>query len=360
MIFVLLAAAGAALQRPSRAVLYIDPCKDALTEVSAVQAAMTQHGVHIVPLWSEAMADEMSRSGHSQRLSSFYSDATHRAPAAGDECRWAEEHLDGMHLEAVLCGSDGGLACAERLQHILIPERSNGIDPARRDKYLMNEKCRAAGIAVAAQSAPETWEAAAAFLTQQQEQQTQQQLRAVLKPRRGQASVGVRVAHSLDEARDIYRVLSRSLVSIDTSEVAEARAVVVQVIASNCLELPLIAYDELSLRGGRTGDCLYSLESPLIASNCAVVVQVIASIATDGLGVPLMATDGLGLPTVCLFWPARLWWQELLDGDEWVVDTVSCKGEHKVVALWRYAERLSASEYVWIASLMAVECINCT
>jgi hypothetical protein len=48
----------------------------------------------------------------------------------------------------------------------------------------------------------------------------------------------VRVAHSLDEARDIYRVLSRSLVSIDTSEVAEARAVVVQVIASipsNCL-----------------------------------------------------------------------------------------------------------------------------
>ena len=249
MIFVLLAAAGAALQRPSRAVLYIDPCKDALTEVSAVQAAMTQHGVHIVPLWSEAMADEMSRSGHSQRLSSFYSDATHRAPAAGDECRWAEEHLDGMHLEAVLCGSDGGLACAERLQHILIPERSNGIEPARRDKYLMNEKCRAAGIAVAAQSAPETWEAVAAFLTQQQAQQTQQvqqsqqQLRAVLKPRRGQASVGVRVAHSLDEARDIYRVLSRSLVSIDTSEVAEARAVVVQVIASDCYGLPRSATD---------------------------------------------------------------------------------------------------------------------
>ena len=83
-------------------------------------------------------------------------------------------------------------------------------------------------------------------------------------------------------------------------------------------------------------------------------------IATDGLGVPLMATDGLRLPTLCLCWPAWWWWQELLDGDEWVVDTVSRQGEHKVVALWRYAERLSASEYVWIASLMAVECINCT
>ena len=74
-------------------------------------------------------------------------------------------------------------------------------------------------------------------------QQTQQQLRAVLKPRRGQASVGVRVAHSLDEAREIYRVLSRALVSIDTSEVAEARAVVVQVIASDCYGLPRSATD---------------------------------------------------------------------------------------------------------------------
>ena len=31
--------------------------------------------------------------------------------------------------------------------------------------------------------------------------------------------------------------------------------------------------------------------------------------------------------------------QEYLEGDEWVVDTVSRAGEHKVVALWKYDKR---------------------
>jgi len=220
-----------------RVVLYVDPCKDALTEVCAVQEALERHGTQVMPLWSEAMADELV-SGESgdvqakQRWPSFFSDSMQRAPAEGEELSWAAQHLDGLQLEAVLCGSDGGLSCAERLQHVLIPARSNGIVPARRDKFEMNERCRAAGLAVVEQAAPSSWEMAEGFLRERLRlsDEPSNTAAAVIKPRRGQASVGVRVARSLAEAETLFGVLSRSLVSIDTSEGSIGRAGVVQAL----------------------------------------------------------------------------------------------------------------------------------
>ena len=68
------------------------------------------------------------------------------APAAGQEQAWADELPDDVEIAGVLCGSDGGLADAERLQHALVPQCSNGINTARRDKYLMLETMRSAGL----------------------------------------------------------------------------------------------------------------------------------------------------------------------------------------------------------------------
>ena len=225
-----------------RMVLFVDPCtEDALTEVTVLNAACAHYGAAVIPVWSNAMSEATK----DEELH----DALLDAPAAGDELRWASEIFNGASLEAVLCGSDGGLACAERLQHVLMPSKSNDIDAARRDKFLVNQACGEAGLAVAAQAAPCTWEAAAAFL----ETQT---LPAVLKPRRGTASVGVFKVNSIEQAKEIYGILSRTVVSIDSSELGDG------------------------------------------------IVNCVA--------------------------------QELLEGDEWIVDTVSADGEHKVVALWRY------------------------
>ena len=233
--------------QPRRIVLFVDPCnEDARVEVSAFHAAAERCSAEVFAVTSDAMADALKEGGRDNG-------GILRAPAAGDEIDWAAHILgDGAKIEAVLCGSDGGLACAERLQHTLLPQCSNGIDPARRDKYLANERLRRARMAVAAQAVPKDWQSAEDFLTKLV---SDDGLLAVLKPRRGTASVGVFVARSMEQAREIYTVLSNSLVSIDTSE--------------------------------------------LQASNQVVV-------------------------------------QELLDGDEWIVDTVSRGGEHKVVALWRY------------------------
>lgn len=233
------------------AVLYVDPCNgDGLVEVSAYTSAVEECGATVIPMWSAAMAARMTDAEKG--------DGVYCAPAAGEELAWASEHLDGLSLKAVLCGSDGGLACAERLQHVLLPARSNGIDAGRRDKFSANEQLRSNGLPIARQAAPASWEAAKEFLEQLQQEQAAAgvgELRAVLKPRRGTASKGVFVARSLGAARDQFGVLSRSHVCIDTSEVD---------------------------------------------SDSRVVVQ------------------------------------ELLDGDEWIVDSVSRDGEHKIVALWRY------------------------
>ena len=79
-----------------------------------------------------------------------------RAPSADDDVpTWASLLLDGDDADVlgVMCASDAGLATArERWQHALVERRSRGVEPARRDKYLMHEAVRAAGLAAAAQA----------------------------------------------------------------------------------------------------------------------------------------------------------------------------------------------------------------
>ena len=251
-----LAAAAAPVdsERGRRVLLYVDPQPDYQegAEFTAVAAAVEAGGagVSCEYVYSESTADMLTRKGLDVA-------SAMRAPDDGDEAAWAARTLgEAREVVGVVCGSDGGLALAERLQHILVPSRSNGIVSARRDKYSMNEALRAAGLPVAAQAAPTSWEDAEAFLRSLPH--GEDGFRAVLKPRRGTGSVGVFLASSMDEARQIYS----------------------------------------------------SLDS------LATVVQQFLDRSRDSSG-------------GCVV-------QECLDGDEWIVDSVSADGEHKVLALWRY------------------------
>jgi hypothetical protein len=217
-----------------KVLLYVDvPSTNEGAEAAAVLAALDAFSsVRCVYVWSAPTVALLSEQGV-EGLSET------RVPDAGDEHAWAATLGDG-EICGVICGSDAGLAAAERLQHVLVPSRSNGILLARRDKYLMNEALRAAGLAVAAQAAPATWEEAASFLERLRAERGADGFRAVLKPRRGTASVGVFLVSGLDEARGIFEVLSERAVSSDASE-----------IESGCVVQECLDGDEWSERGTR-------------------------------------------------------------------------------------------------------------
>ena len=254
-----LAAAGTTAAR-SRAFLYIDPCQ----ERHHVLPACEERGVACVLLHSTAAAATILSDSNMDAGAAMEADdngeslrervGANTVPSAGSELLWARDRLPAdVEIVGVLCGSDGGLADAERLQHVLIPHRSNGLLPARRDKYLMCEAVRAAGLSAPAQCSPGTWTELRRFLREEHKRYP-----IVLKPRRGQASVLVGLAHDEAQAQHMDAILRAPTchASIDTSETA-------------------------------AGD-----------------LNVVA--------------------------------QEYLDGDEFVVDTVSSAGEHKALAIWRY------------------------
>jgi len=147
---------------PGRVLLYVDPGgphEGAETAAVFTAAELRSAGItrtSIIELYSAETADALCRhydgdAGAIQRVRAM------QAPAPGCELQWAQLELGGAELMGVLCGSDGGLASAERLQHVLVPARSNGIVPARRDKCDMNAACRAAGMRVAAQATADGW-----------------------------------------------------------------------------------------------------------------------------------------------------------------------------------------------------------
>lgn len=230
----------------SRAIiLYVDPTG---YERGRVLETCAARHFHVVEVFSPPFASRFS--GEVEGVLA--------APAAGEECTWAET-LTGRRgrIVAVCCGSDDGLATAERLAAALTPRCSNGINVARRDKYLMHEALRAAGLRAAQQRVVSCWE-------EEGEPFVRELLAAplergvVCKPRRGQASIRVGLADSVATAGRQCRALLAAPVAL--------------------------------LRGD----------------------------------------DEAGSPSVLL--------QEELRGREWVVDSVSRDGEHKVVALWRYSK----------------------
>ena len=238
---------------PQRILLYVDPTEERQHVLPSLEA----RGVECVLLHSNAAAAKIIEQVPEDNQEIIERVKSNEAPIPGTEHEWVADELpDGVEIVGVLCGSDGGLADAERLQDTLVPKRSNGINVARRDKYLMLEAMRSAGLGAPKQATPASWEQTETFVGS-----SSLSYPIVLKPRRGQASVLVGLARDADEAKRMDTALRDPTchASIDTSE--------------------------------------------LPAGDNNVLVQ------------------------------------EYLKGEEWVVDTVSRNGEHKVLAIWKYDKR---------------------
>ncbi|CAI5705883.1 hypothetical protein KXD40_009532 [Peronospora effusa] len=175
---------------------------------------------------------------------------------------------------AVLAGAEIGVKLSDALTDA-IGLKGNPMEHshARRDKYLMGETLRTAGLRALRQAKANTWAEAEAFIMQD------------LKP-------------------EPFQVVLRSLESAGTKDVVL---------------------------------CL-SLEE--------------AKRTFDGI---LGKTNGLGLQNDAVLL------QEYLEGDEYVVDTVSRNGEHKVTAIWKYDKRRvndAASVYFGLSLVPAEGVVN--
>ena len=197
---------------PQRILLYVDPTEERQHVLPSLEA----RGVECVLLHSNAAAAKIIEQVPEDNQEIIERVKSNEAPIPGTEHEWlAEELPDGVEIVGVLCGSDGGLADAERLQDTLVPKRSNGINVARRDKYLMLEAMRSAGLGAPKQATPASWEQTETFVGS-----SSLSYPIVLKPRRGQASVLVGLARDADEAKRMDTALRDPTchASIDTSE----------------------------------------------------------------------------------------------------------------------------------------------
>ena len=233
-----------------RCIIYVDPCTGDVHDdrLNLVRESCEIAGVQVVSVWSAGYARMLCA-----RLDTAADEADNiwaaLEPVSGQEAAWAEK-LQGMRVMDVLCGSDAGLECSERLLHALVPARSNGLLRARRDKFFMNEALCQCGLDTAKQASASEWSEAAIFL-----ERLPRPLAAVLKPRRGSASLRVGLARSVEEAACCFEAVLATPSTLDESTSADVSAVLLQ---------------------------------------------------------------------------------EYLVGEEWIVDTMSRDGEHKVVAIWRY------------------------
>ncbi|CAM9721217.1 unnamed protein product [Discosporangium mesarthrocarpum] len=210
-----------------------------------------------------------------------------RVPSPGREAEWAAELP--FPIVAVLCESDAGLATAERLSSALLGSRFGGVEEARRNKFLMNEAVRSKGLTAARQATTGDWGEAQAF---------------------------------------IQSILNTSSSSSDSGGNRGG-----QTQPGTCADvrgaIPVVVKP---LRGcGSGGVCLcHGMEEAKKAF-------------LEVLGAPKYGSPGEFNTEVLV--------QEFLQGTEFVVDTVSREGEHKIMAIWRYDKRpVNGAPFVYFAT----------
>ncbi|EQC37912.1 hypothetical protein SDRG_04930 [Saprolegnia diclina VS20] len=155
------------------------------------------------------------------------------------------------NIIAVLPGAETGVLLADELGTLLNLTRNKMEHTlARRDKYLMGETLRDAGVRAVQQAKCTTWAQVKAFI----DRLAMETFEVVLKPVNSAGTEDVTLCLSLDEAKDTFHTI-------------------------------------------------------------------------------LGKINGLGLTNEAVLV------QEFLEGDEYVIDTVSCNGKHKVTAIWKYDKR---------------------
>ncbi|CAN0350744.1 unnamed protein product [Pylaiella littoralis] len=293
-------------EAPPAGVIVVDPFCDYLGKRCI--AILEEAGYAVVQVLSDHLVSTLD----SDSAQGF------RPPKPGKEADWAS--WLPFPVVAVICESDAGLANAERLQAALLGPRFGGINDARRDKFLMNEAVRGAGLAAARQIKTGDRSKVREFLAT---------VTATPSPS-GQSSVVVAAdsddGHRQAEGDQVSGENSGNVLSgahgLGTSTATPTKGTKggerEERDAVPCLDGVLSVVKPA--RGCASG-------SVFLCKGEDEAMEAFGKI----LGTPKYGTPGEFNDEVVV--------QEFLAGTEYVVDTVSRDGEHKAVAIWRYDKR---------------------
>lgn len=230
--------------------------------------------------------------------------------------RWVKEIP--FEIVGIVCESDSGLDDAERLGEALglYPDRHDGFNAARRNKFLMNEVCERAGLRVVRQKMCETLEEALDFAAElgvrgRAENGEDKMSENVAGSKEGAAGVGVSdMLDGADDHRDEDHMPSNNgLLGMATNDHS----------------------DGTSLGG------LYCVVKPSrgVASDDVHLCQDLESVQTAFTRIK----DSTVFGSMHGERHDKVLVQEFASGTEYAVDIVSKAGHHKVAALWRYDKR---------------------
>lgn len=190
----------------------IDSSKEAIVIVDpystgcAVALEFMKRGYSVIALWNKTLLDVMKT--HVPMLVS--NDPAFKYFTEVNEGETLEETVSIVHKAAgsyrvIACcaGGESGVDLADALSEAL-KVRSNGTDvPNRRDKKVQQELCRRSGLRSARQAGGSEFSQVEDFLKRES-------YPVVLKPTESAGSDGVKLCHSLDDAKEHFELLMKS------------------------------------------------------------------------------------------------------------------------------------------------------
>jgi hypothetical protein len=190
-------------------------CMDVFSEFHGFYLAMrakTAYGAAVVAVFSDYMKGyfEIVKPEQLETRSTMF------MPTESQKEDWCRS-LKDCELVAISCESDSGLADAERLGVLLGLERHDGVNEARRNKYLMIEEVGKTGIPVVKQKLCRDIEEAREFaremgLNEERNAYTGDERRVVVKPIRGVASDSVFLCNNMESVDKAFtRILGSKI-----------------------------------------------------------------------------------------------------------------------------------------------------
>lgn len=234
---------------------------------------------------------------------------------------WRNKLPPGYKIVNIYCESDSGLEECELLSEALNPIYHNGYNPARRDKYKMNETVQKYGLRTVRQAMCSTKNEALEF--------AQNEL-GVTDDTKG--SDGIDINESL-ENRKIANNDQIDGGFINTGKLGRASNLPQSNISPK-------AYCVVKPKRGVASDDVFL---------CSTLEEVASAFDKIHKSFVFGSISGESNDAVLV--------QEFALGTEYALDIVSKNGEHKVAALWRYDKRpANGSSFIYFAT----ECIDAT
>lgn len=251
------------------AVVVLDPFSTGMT----LAASVMKRGYECICVYSDTLAvmreliKHIPQSFTDQYAAVIFHDGAHEhTERAYADTVAAIKKVRGVKIIGIIAGAETGVMMADRLSETfgLTTNGSSGSD-ARRNKYLMGEKVRAAGLRAVKQRSVTKWSQIVDFIKNELKPSP---FRVIVKPNESAGSDDVFLCTSMDEVKRAFGNIQGKI-------------------------------------------------------------------------------NGLGLENTTTLV------QEFLDGTEYVVDTVSRNGKHKVVAVWEYDKRvMNGAPFVYFGVLL--------